>query len=164
MKDSILRNLMFFLGMLLTSLAISNCLSGYVMRVSGYSMFPTFVTGEYLINNTFDKHYSRGEIVTFTDLESGETWVKRVTAVAGDNIRIDPESNAVYLNGEKLEENYIHSKHTYIEELNITVPEGHIFVLGDNRDNSKDSRYVGCINTCNVKGSVIRLRFTDKNR
>lgn len=161
MKDNILKNLMFFIGMLLTSLIISNSLSGYVMRVSGYSMFPTFVTGEYIINNAFDKHFTRGEIVTFTDLESGDTWVKRVIAVAGDNIHIDPESNAVYLNGEKLEEDYIHSEHTYLEELDVIVPEGHVFVLGDNRDNSKDSRYVGCINTHNIKGSVIRLRFTD---
>ena len=85
--------------------------------------------------------------------------VKRVIGVAGDTIEIKNDG-LVYVNGVALEEDYIQGK-TYtvdgVTPLKITVPEGHIFCLGDNREHSHDSRYsdIGTVSLDLVRGKCI---------
>lgn len=90
------------------------------------------------------------------------SYIKRIIGVAGDRIQIN--NNKVYLNGEELEENYIlqgtETKSIYYND--IVVPEGCVFVLGDNREESLDSRAFGCIPVERIEGSVW-IRFWPLN-
>jgi signal peptidase I len=82
-------------------------------------------------------------------------WVKRVVGLPGD--RLEFIMGRVYRNGEVLDEDYIKGKMT-MEHEPVVVPEGYIFVLGDNRNHSSDSRQIGPVPLENIQGRVI-LRF-----
>lgn len=95
----------------------------------------------------------------YSILEIGKTsYIKRVIGIAGDHILI--ENGEVYLNGEKLEEDYLLEGATTDGELfyNVVVPEGYIYVMGDNREKSTDSRAFGCIPLSKVDSTVL-MRF-----
>lgn len=77
-------------------------------------------------------------------------WVKRVIGKAGDVLEF--KDGSVYRNGEKLDEPYIKEQMMIPQNQTITVPEGHVFVMGDNRNNSKDSRYIGAIPIDHILG------------
>lgn len=84
--------------------------------------------------------------------ESDNLWVKRVIGKPGDVLEL--KSKAVYRNGEKLDEPYIKYDANYVERT-IHVPENHIFVMGDNRGASTDSRYIGSVPIDHVLGRMI---------
>lgn len=94
---------------------------------------------------------------------SKTSYIKRVIGVAGDHIKI--EDGKVYLNGEELEEPYLREGITTESSLftDITVPEGYIFVMGDNRPHSTDSRSFGCIPVEKVE-SKVWIRFWPLNK
>ncbi len=81
--------------------------------------------------------------------------IKRVIAVSGDTL--DIKDGYVYLNGNKLEEDYIKGQTFERSDFSypIIIPENHVFVLGDNRENSLDSRIIGLIEHDQVKGKVV---------
>ena len=81
--------------------------------------------------------------------------IKRVIAVSGDTL--DIKDGYVYRNGKKLEEDYIKGQTFERSDFSypLTVPEDHVFVLGDNRENSLDSRIIGLIEHDQVKGKVV---------
>ncbi|MFD0867532.1 signal peptidase I [Chlamydia abortus] len=117
--------------------------------VEGPSMQPNFETGERLIVNKIIysiRKPQRGEVIVF-HAPQGRDYIKRVIALPGETVKI--ENNKIYVNNEELEEPYI--QEAVARELQngdyynsdfaeMTVPEGHIFVMGDNRPNSQDSR------------------------
>ena len=81
--------------------------------------------------------------------------IKRVIAVEGDSIEIT--NGEVFLNGEKLEENYINGSDTFGDIIIEKIPKGKVFVMGDNRGNSLDSRdsQIGLVDTKDIKGKAI---------
>ena len=84
-----------------------------------------------------------------------KSFIKRVIALPGEHVKI--ENNAIYINGEKLEEDYLREDvKTESEKFNdFIVPEGYIFAVGDNREHSTDCRSFGCIPINKLEGKVI---------
>lgn len=133
--------------------------------VEGQSMYPTLDNKDYLIINRISykfKEPSRGDIIVFsTDLKqvNGENkdLVKRIIGVGGDHLKI--EDSKVYVNDKLIDEPYIADNYTD-GNIDIIIPEGKLFAMGDNRENSKDSRMsdVGLVSENDVMGKVmIRL-------
>ncbi len=128
-----------------------------IAGVKGGSMEPTLHNGERLVLATHFYEPAHGDIVVISRYTE-EPLIKRVIGVAGDTIRIDTVSGIVYRNGEPLEERYISAPTDRKEmEEEVSVPAGYIFVLGDNRPVSKDSRSesVGLVDTESVVGKAV---------
>ncbi len=128
--------------------------------VEGPSMRPTLVNSERLVVNKFIYHFKqpeRGELLVFRyPRDPSRDFIKRVIAVAGDTIEL--KDGRLFLNGQLLNETYILEKTRGSYPL-ATVPEGTIFVMGDNRNNSEDSRFrdVGFVPLDMVKGKAVMV-------
>ena len=139
-----------------------------IIQVDGSSMVPTLVNGDKLIVWGAGYTPQRGDVVIVDSYTSyGKPLVKRVIAKGGDTVSIDYATGTVAVNGEVLQEDYI-AEPTYLGydvTFQYTVPEGTVFVMGDNRNQSLDSRstYVGCIDERDILGRVLVcfMPFTD---
>ena len=131
-----------------------------IIQVDGSSMVPTLTNGDKLIVWGAGYTPERGDVVIVDSYTTyGKPLVKRVIAKGGDTISIDYETGTVTVNGEVLQEDYI-AEPTYLGydvEFPYTVPEGTVFVMGDNRNQSLDSRssYIGCIDEQDILGKVL---------
>ena len=125
------------------------------------SMVPTLEVGDRVFVNKFIYRFSkpeRGDIIVFQSVEGGDqTLIKRVVGVEGDEIRV--QSGLLFVNGEAQNEPYLNDAVPTNDFYGpLTVPEDHIFVMGDNRGNSADSRVFGPLPLENVEGEAF-LRF-----
>jgi len=134
-----------------------------MMGVDGHSMLNTLQHGDRLlvVNSMLYHDYKYGDIVILrkNGVFDDDPIVKRVIAVEGQTVDIDFAEGIVYVDGEALEEDYIREP-TYTAEgteFPLTVPEGCVFVLGDNRNHSADSRYapLGCVDESRILGRVL---------
>ena len=138
-----------------------------MMGVDGHSMLNTLQHGDRLlvVNSMLYHDYKYGDIVILrkNGVFDDDPIVKRVIAVEGQTVDIDFAEGIVYVDGEALEEDYIREP-TYTAEgteFPLTVPEGSIFVMGDNRNGSSDSRdyRLGTVDTRYVIGKAAVLIF-----
>lgn len=138
-----------------------------MMGVDGHSMLNTLQHGDRLlvVNSMLYHDYKYGDIVILrkNGVFDDDPIVKRVIAVEGQTVDIDFAEGVVYVDGEALEEDYIREP-TYTAEgteFPLTVPEGSIFVMGDNRNGSSDSRdyRLGTVDTRCVIGKAAFLIF-----
>jgi signal peptidase I len=131
-------------------------------RIPSESMVPTLEIGDRVLANKFVYRFwgpERGDIVVFdsVDEEDDQTLIKRVVGVAGDEILV--QGGVLYVNGEPREEPYLNEDLPFVGFYGPTgVPEGSIFVMGDNRANSADSRVFGPLPLENLKGEAF-VRF-----
>lgn len=152
-------------------------------RVDGSSMLPSLVNGEMLLVNrnaydSFDlytlvdwlpgvdhaqaKEFTpfpgphRGDVIVFNPpVTSDKPYIKRVIGLPGDTVEI--KDGSVFVNGTKLDETYLHGDTTDCEPRAcdpVVVPPGHVFVLGDNRAHSSDSRYFGTVEIDSIVGKA----------
>lgn len=136
-----------------------------VVVVSGDSMNQTLINGDYLllVSNIFYQNPKQGDIIVASkkDFQDGVPIVKRVIATEGQRVDIDFTQGVVYVDGVALEESYVYTSTTNFEgvQFPLTVDEGCVFVLGDNRMVSKDSRHpeIGLIDTREILGKAFFL-------
>ncbi len=137
-----------------------------LIGVDGHSMVPTLQDGDRLLvlNSMLYDDYQYGDIVVLRkEAFLEEPIVKRVIATEGQTVDIDFSTGSVYVDGTLLKEDYINEL-TFTEEgteFPLTVPEGSIFVMGDNRNHSNDSRdsRLGTVDTRYVIGKAVFLVF-----
>lgn len=137
-----------------------------LIGVEGHSMVPTLQDGDRLLvlNSMLYDDYRYGDIVVLRkDSFLEEPIVKRVIATAGQMVDIDFQTGSVYVDGKLLKEDYINEL-TFLEEgteFPLTVPEGCVFVMGDNRNHSSDSRdsRLGTVDSRYVIGKAVLLAF-----
>ncbi len=171
------RSLAYATGIAVLLLAVGvTMVQAYVIPTS--SMEPSLLIGDHLLVNKTVRNPQRGEMVVFRYHEDpSQTFIKRVIGLPGDRIRI--ENKQVILNGERLVEDYARNLDSYVDSYRdnfpgdpklhvetaaaemlsrnvkngeVVVPEGDLFVLGDNRDRSLDSRFFGFVPQSNVIG------------
>ena len=137
-----------------------------VVEVDGMSMVPTLNDGERIVVSTFGYTPRRGDVVVISAAEKdGVCLVKRVIATENQTVTVDYENSKVIVDSVELSEDYISDSVSmpHKDEISYpcTVPEGCVFVMGDNRGVSKDSRSkdIGCIDEDFVVGKVV-LRLT----
>ena len=163
-----------FVVMILFTFAMRLC------RVDGSSMENTLYNGENILLYSLGYTPQQDDIVVFhlTDKEGQKTLVKRVIATEGQNVTVNFATKEIRVDGVLYEDSHsilknssdanigrytLFAKHHYDAEKKIfsaTVPEGHIFVMGDNRNNSKDSRdtEIGFVDTrCVLGKAIVRL-------
>jgi signal peptidase I len=153
-------------------------------QVLGSSMQPTLENGNYVfvskLMHTFNSEPSYGDIVIidsrldqkhtlkddltanplvklisrrFTGDAGHDYFIKRVIGKPGDTIEF--KEGVVYRNGEALDEPYIKEPMAFESDQKYVIPEGHVFVMGDNRNNSLDSRFIGSVPFDHVMGKMI---------
>lgn len=127
------------------------------VRVDGFSMNPTLQDGEYILVNRLAYKIGspvRGDIVVFSfPMDPKQDLIKRVIGLPGETISI--QDGRVMVNGVHLEEPYIAAPPIYNNTW--VVPEGQLFVLGDNRNESKDSHEWGMLPMENIVGKAILI-------
>ena len=123
--------------------------------VDGDSMLPTYHHGDRLIVLYTDKA-DRGDIITIWDESLEEYLVKRVIGVSGDHVVIS--HGRLSVNGHYMYEPYIlqHCWADLLDDVDITVEDGQYYVLGDNRNNSTDSRILGAFASEDIFGRVLK--------
>ena len=133
-----------------------NAISARV-RVDGFSMRPTLEDGEFVLVNKMSYRFgevSRGDIIVFHfPLNPEEDLVKRVIGLPGDRVQV--QNNQVSVNGQILNEPYIAQAPLYSGDW--TVLDGQLFVLGDNRNNSNDSKDWGLLPAGTVVGKAVLI-------
>ena len=175
-EKSWLNTLYELMGNVAVALLLVTVLLGFCFRqvvVDGASMNDTLADKDRLLLQTVFYTIEREDIVViYQEDEPEKPLIKRVIALGGDAVKLDPLTNEVYLKkaGENawklLDEPYVNYPLgwgiVWDEDNEIVVPAGEVFVLGDHRNDSRDSRTLGCIKEENVVGGVILSLFPFK--
>ena len=143
-----------------------------VVVVSGSSMYDTLLDGDYLllISNVFYQNPRQGDIVVASkdSFDNGAPIVKRVIATEGQTVDIDFGTGIVYVDGVALEEDYTYTMTNLDEGTSFpqVVEKGHVFLMGDNRNKSKDSRSpeIGQVDEREILGKAIFLFMSGTNK
>ena len=172
-KKKIKNEVVEWIKIILTAFVLAFVITQFVRPtlVKGQSMYPTLEENDYLIINRISPKISgldKGDIIVFStglmqdDGSGTKDLVKRVIATEGDHIKI--ENSNVYVNDELIDEPYIHDNMTE-GSIDVIVPEGKLFAMGDNRERSMDSRHaeVGLVDEKDVMGKVM-IRLFPFNR
>ena len=125
------------------------------VQVDGSSMVPTLKDNDILLLKKYDHSYERFDVVVLN--YNDEKLVKRIVGLPGETITY--YNNILFINGKKVEENFL-PENIETSDFNLNqigyakIPDGYYFVVGDNRGDSLDSRYIGLISKKDIEGTV----------
>lgn len=175
-KNAVLKELLDWLVHIAIAVAIGLIIVNFVAQrtvVFKQSMEPTLFEGDNILVEKISPRLgkiNRGDIVVVKNASpmferEGKELIKRVIAIENDTLEL--KDGKVYLNGKELEEDYVKDNYTPMsqnEENNrVTIKKGYVYVMGDNRINSIDSRSFGLVKIENIRGRAI-FRFFPFNR
>lgn len=170
-------NILHTIGIQIFSISLSVVfalfIKSYVIKAyiapSG-SMAPTIIPGDYILNNKFIYRFispQRGDVIVCKSPKNSNPFIERIVAIGGDKIEI--RNKILFINNEQIEEIYTtHSDPRVFEKTSnprdnfgpITIPTNEFFLLGDNRDNSYDSRFWGSIPLNDIYGKVFTIYWS----
>ena len=146
---------------------------GRIIAVDGESMLPTLHDKDLLLLRSIAYTPEQGDVIVLTkDFGPYVDYpiVKRVVATGGQTVHIDYDEGKIYVDGDPLNESYTNENYLIhngpaMSVNDITVPEGSVFVLGDNRNHSSDSRHVelGAIDERYILGKAVMILFPFQN-
>lgn len=166
-----------FIFALLIYLLIMSIFSGYTIR--GSSMNPSFYDDDRILLNHFYFNPKVGDIVVFAPYED-MLYIKRIVGVGGDVIKFTQREDGcvelcylqegkwvakderAYIKGGAMSNRFFGGRYAFELDTPIIIPEGKVFVMGDNRNDSEDSRVLGFIDEKQIKGKVIKDITDDK--
>ena len=167
-KNSLLGNILDYVELFVIAVLAVLILFSFGVRVctvDGESMRETLQDRQQLLTTNFFYTPSTGDIIVFQETEvHDKPLVKRVIATGGQHLQIDPATKTVKVDGVELDEDYVYligGSYYNQQPIDIVIPDGWLFVMGDNRNNSDDSRnnHIGVIHESQIIGKVI-LRFS----
>lgn len=148
-----------FWGLLLTLLLGARAWAVEPLRIPSSSMAPTLRPGEHVLAEKVTGHlgrWKRGDLVVFTNPDDGGLALKRLVGMAGDRVEI--RDGRLFVNDSRVREPYVdHARVDSVYYGPVTVPDGQVLVLGDNRGDSEDSRQFGTVRLDQVEGRVIAV-------
>jgi signal peptidase I len=171
-----------YLEAIVTAFILALIIRAYVVqayKIPSGSMIPTLVIGDHILVNKFiygtNIPFTHEEILVFDDPERGDIivfeyprnperdFIKRIIGVGGDKIEI--KDKKIFINGEPMDDPWGSFTDPTIRQQRdnfgpIVVPEGKYFVMGDNRDNSHDSRFWGFVSRDQIKGEAFIIYFS----
>jgi signal peptidase I len=163
MNDNVKKEIVEWLKSILIALVIVLPISMLAAPklVKGESMEPTLNNHDVVLTekiSLYKNELSRGEIIVFDARPyEKELYIKRIIGLPGDTVEI--RDGLVYVNGNRLSEGYLKTNTYTSMDMKVVVPEDKIFVLGDNREVSNDSRFIGPIEIKKIKGHAVYRLF-----
>lgn len=158
-KRSALYSVLEIVGIVAAAFVIAMLVQAFLFKpftVHQVSMQLTLIEGDRILINRVIYHFrdpKSGEVIVFhSPVTKGEDLVKRVVAVAGDSVAV--HDGALYVNGAKKDEPYLKEQNFSGEFRETIIPDGQVFVMGDNRNNSGDSRIFGPIDKDSIIGEA----------
>lgn len=141
-------------GVILVIMVILNFIIG-ISTVNGDSMYPGLRDGQIVFYMRLGSHYDRGDVV-WVKMPSGERYVKRIVALEGDEVSV--KGGRLYINGELESGDYVNGETLEMDgivEYPYKIEPGKVFVIGDNREHSVDSRVFGAVVKSQIKGKLL---------
>jgi signal peptidase I len=159
---TLMRTLLEIVVIVAAAFAIAMLVQAFVVKpftIHQISMEPTLFEGDRVLISRLSYHFhdpKAGDVVVLhSPVDAGEDLVKRIVAVGGDTVAI--RDGALLVNGVAVDEPYLAEQDFRGAYPETTIPEGQVFVLGDNRNNSGDSRLFGPVDADSIIGSAFAI-------
>lgn len=158
---SLLHAIVEIVIIVVAALALALLIQQFLVKpfvIPSESMVPTLVQGDRVLVNRFTYRFGdprRGDVVVFQSPLSTDDYIKRVVAVGGDTVAV--RDGRLYVNGASQDEPYLNDELMADDFAEVTVPPGACFVMGDNRNNSGDSRVFGPIPKDTILGKAFAI-------